>query len=520
MNRFFRGLLALCLGACSVPNFGVVPAGSCAEQQLTGKQCGGVCAPCEIGQACASGVDCASASCEANVCVEAAAAASCTDRLINGAETDTDCGGSSCPACPLQAHCTRASDCVSTLCDAGVCAPMPSCTDQLINGAETDTDCGGSACPACALDKRCTRATDCDSALCKAGMCAVPSADPSCSDKQKNATETDVDCGGSCDPCDVDKRCSIAQDCVTLVCASVCQPAGCKDGVRNGAETDKDCGGSCTACDVGLVCKAGTDCKSLSCKNGLCIANTCTDLIKNGLETGKDCGGGGCAACPTAEGCSKASDCQSLVCAANKTCSAATCTDAVKNATESDVDCGKGCKGCQPGQFCNTGADCASATCNQNYCVPSSPSGGILSTLGWTATASDAFNGTADPKSLAKECGKAIDSDTNTRWSSGGSQYAGMYFLLDMKSPQIFFGLGLSINTMSEPMDYPPLVDVYLSNDGAFSAPPAAKSVMGSPLFHVKFAGNGAVVARYVKIVITNPNTAVWWGIRELTVEN
>jgi hypothetical protein len=152
--------------------------------------------------------------------------------------------------------------------------------------------------------------------------------------------------------------------------------------------------------------------------------------------------------------------------------------------------------------------------------VPSSPSGGILSPFGWTATASDAYNGTSDPKSLAKECGKAIDQDNLTRWSSGAPQYSGMYYLLDMKASQIFFGLSLTINTMAEPMDYPLMLDVYLSTDGTWPATPASKNVVGSPTIHAKFAGNAAVVARYVKLVITNPNTSSWWGIRELTVEN
>ena len=440
---------------------------------------------------------------------------SCTDTQINGAETDTDCGGGTCPTCPLQAHCTRASDCASALCDAGVCASLPTCTDTQINGAETDTDCGGGVCPTCALDKRCTRAGDCTSGLCKAGMCAMPAADPSCNDKQKNATETDTDCGGNCDPCAVDKRCLAGADCLTLVCASVCQPAGCKDTVRNGDETDKDCGGSCTGCDVGLVCKIGADCKSLSCKNGLCIANTCSDTIKNGTETGKDCGGAGCGACPTGEGCGKAADCVSLVCSAAKTCSAATCTDTVQNGTESEIDCGKGCKGCQPGQFCNTGADCASTTCNVNFCVPTAPSGGTLNSTGWVATASDSYG--SDAAAKAKSLSNILDGAYNTRWSSGTAQYSGMYLQIDMKTPQIFFGL--SIDTQDQPTDFPNYYDVFLSMDGTFSSPAVIKAAMGSALIDVKFPG-GAAVARYMRIVVAANKPAYWWGIRELTVEN
>ena len=518
MNRFLRYSLALALSACTVPDFTVLPAGDsgsagaggatdpCVTQMSLGKLCGGACTVCQDGQSCDTGTDCASTLCEVGVC---SAMPTCSDGKVNAAETDTDCGGGTCSSCGLTAHCTRASDCQSKLCDAGSCAAMPTCSDVQINGAETDTDCGGGTCATCALDKRCTRSSDCESALCKAGVCSTPSADPTCNDKQKNATETDTDCGGICDPCPVDKRCSIGADCVSLVCASVCQPAGCKDGVRNGDESDKDCGGSCGGCAVGLVCKTGVDCTSLSCYNGHCIASSCSDKIKNGSETGKDCGGGSCAVCPPNEGCGKPSDCDSLVCAANKTCSAATCSDGVKNGSESVIDCGKGCKGCQTGQFCNTGADCASATCTQNYCVPSAPSGGALAMTNWTATASDTFS-TAGP-------GSAIDSKGTTRWSSGTEQYPGMWFAFDMKQNQFIFGIDL--DTQDQASDAPALLDVYLSTDGNFSTPILKSVTSGADgLTHISFGK--ALVARYVKLVLTKGKSPSWWGIEELSVFN
>lgn len=42
--------------------------------------------------------------------------------------------------------------------------------------------------------------------------------DPSCTDGMKNATETDVDCGGSCAPCDIDKSCQQGTDCANGQC--------------------------------------------------------------------------------------------------------------------------------------------------------------------------------------------------------------------------------------------------------------------------------------------------------------
>ena len=515
MSRTFRCLFALFLGACSVPHFEFSPEDACVTQQQAGRLCGGSCSPCADGQTCQVASDCTSAVCEANVCTTAP---SCSDKLVNGAETDTDCGGGTCSACPLEAHCTRASDCTSQLCELGVCVAVPTCGDKQINGTETDTDCGGGSCPTCALDARCTRASDCASGLCKAGTCATPAADPACTDHQKNGSETDIDCGGTCNPCAVDKRCLVAVDCVTLVCAEVCQPAGCNDKVRNGSETDTDCGSSCAACDVGLVCKQSSDCKSLSCNQGHCVADTCSDNIQNGSETGKDCGGAVCGACAAGQGCSKASDCASLVCAANKTCSAASCSDKVKNGTESEVDCGKGCPGCQVGQFCNSGLDCASGVCTQSDCVPAAPSGGSLDTTGWVATASNTYGG--DAPTTALSLASAIDGSNNTRWSSGYPQYSGMYFQIDMKQPQYFFGV--TMDTQDQADDFPDLYDVYLSNDGVFTnaSIPVIKSATGSALAQLPFPGTQALVARFIRIVVTASKPSKWWGIRELTVRD
>ncbi len=54
--------------------------------------------------------------------------------------------------------------------------------------------------------------------------------DPTCTDGLLNGTETEVDCGGDCDPCPT-----------------------CDDGIQNGDEEGVDCGGLlCDVCPVGL----------------------------------------------------------------------------------------------------------------------------------------------------------------------------------------------------------------------------------------------------------------------------
>src|SRR5262245_8501124 len=77
----------------------------------------------------------------------------------------------------------------------------------------------------------------------------------------------------------------------------------CNDRLRNGTETDVDCGGDCPPCDDGRMCMDGTDCKSANCTGFRCQAQAaCTDRIKNGTETDIDCGGT-CPACADGKVC-------------------------------------------------------------------------------------------------------------------------------------------------------------------------------------------------------------------------
>ncbi|KYF58976.1 hypothetical protein BE08_30710 [Sorangium cellulosum] len=113
--------------------------------------------------------------------------------------------------------------------------------------------------------------------------------------------ETDVDCGGACDPCPAGSRCSSGADCVDGVCdpGKVCSVARCDDGVKNGVETGVDCGAiACrSACGDGDGCRSGADCASSVCLRGVCQAPRCGDGLANGPEEGWDCGGPGCHPC-------------------------------------------------------------------------------------------------------------------------------------------------------------------------------------------------------------------------------
>ena len=71
----------------------------------------------------------------------------------------------------------------------------------------------------------------------------------------------------------------------------------CNDGIINGTETDVDCGGACQPCSDAMMCNENNDCESGICIGGICIQATCDDGVQNGLETGVDCGGPECAPC-------------------------------------------------------------------------------------------------------------------------------------------------------------------------------------------------------------------------------
>ena len=198
---------------------------------------------------------------------------SCTDMLSNGKETDKDCGGPGCDPCQANLGCKVNADCVSKNCDTSIskCA-AESCTDGVINGKETDLDCGGGFCPGCGVTQLCKLPSDCKGGICTSNTCA-----PTCNDGSLSPelNETDVDCGGvTCPKCDTGLACKGDSDCKNKICNSAagkCDPAKCTDTIQNGTETDIDCGGgACSKCEAAQKCQMGSDCRSLSCVNLKC----------------------------------------------------------------------------------------------------------------------------------------------------------------------------------------------------------------------------------------------------------
>jgi len=182
----------------------------------TDVDCGGSCQDkCGGGQGCEVGDDCTSQECGMGMTCEGP---SCTDGLQNGDETDVDCGGGSCPPCEDGDTCNVGPDCESMMCADGTCGGGgPSCRDGIVDGNETDVDCGGPDCEPCDDGEDCLVDDDCVSQLCdpRTNTCAVPS----CTDGVQNGGETDEDCGGPCGAtCEPGEGCLVGMDCLSFGC--------------------------------------------------------------------------------------------------------------------------------------------------------------------------------------------------------------------------------------------------------------------------------------------------------------
>lgn len=122
----------------------------------------------------------------------------------------------------------------------------------------------------------------------------------SCGNGVLDLNESDVDCGGDCEPCtNAGDTCVANRDCgAGLSCGadSQCDADSCENGEQDGDESDVDCGGSCvTRCSVGDSCNTFEDCADASGRTtrclDVCLAPTCNDLFANGDEGDVDCGG-------------------------------------------------------------------------------------------------------------------------------------------------------------------------------------------------------------------------------------
>jgi O-glycosyl hydrolase len=126
-----------------------------------------------------------------------------------------------------------------------------------------------------------------------------------------------------------------------------------------------------------------------------------------------------------------------------------------------------------------------------------------LDRAGWTATASDESPWPND--ALAH----LLDGDGLSRYSSGTSQYNGMWVQVDMAATRTFSRIELDSGPNAD--DYARSADVYVSSDGAGWTKVASIVGDGSPVQSAQFA---LQTARYVKVVNTG-TAGNWWSIAE-----
>jgi hypothetical protein len=132
-----------------------------------------------------------------------------------------DCGGDCTTKCGTDARCGDPEDCASGVCTNAMCKAA-TCSDTVKNGDESDADCGGTCPLRCDDAKACLAHGDCTSGVCTNSICQAPL----CNDNVKNGNESDLDCGGAdCGDCGYGKICRTNDDCSSTWCqGATCKP--------------------------------------------------------------------------------------------------------------------------------------------------------------------------------------------------------------------------------------------------------------------------------------------------------
>ncbi|HVY47846.1 MAG TPA: lamin tail domain-containing protein [Minicystis sp.] len=107
----------------------------------------------------------------------------CTDDTCSGGSpvftpkpVRTPCAGGAkvCDAAGDCVECVDGSDCPSHVCSANHTCPAATCSDGVQNGDESDIDCGGSCAKKCAPNLHCMTGADCQLGACSNGLCVCP----------------------------------------------------------------------------------------------------------------------------------------------------------------------------------------------------------------------------------------------------------------------------------------------------------------------------------------------------------
>jgi hypothetical protein len=296
----------------------VAAAGGGATTSVSTGGAGGHRPQCTTKSDCDAGVGCVTAACTGGTCTSVNADNGHPCVLPDGGGASCDglgtCGGAG-------SVCDASSSCLSNVCrsDAGGsdggacpasdCCAVPTCSDGVLNGDETDTDCGGKTCPGCSLGAGCRTASDCVANAgyhCASGVCCLVACDGPCEICALGTGACYYRDGGT----------DLAHACT---CNGSPGCAHCFDGIKDADETAIDCGGAaCRRCANGQGCKAGKqDCESCLCQGGICVADMCNSDagVPVGCQSDVNCGGPCGATCGDMQACRSNNDCASYHCA-------------------------------------------------------------------------------------------------------------------------------------------------------------------------------------------------------------
>ena len=200
--------------------------------------------------------------------------------------------------------------CLDPVCGDGYLAPGEQCDDGNLDGTDAcSSTCAFSACGDGVVDggEECDDGngddTDTCTSQCRLAVCGDGFVGPGeeCDDGNLETTDSclttclDAACGDGfvhagvemCDDGNVDE----SDECTTL-----CVSPACADGFQSGDETDVDCGGSCDVCQIGQACSSGDDCEGGTCSGSICVEVALAVAAGNGhtcarLNTGIRCWG-------------------------------------------------------------------------------------------------------------------------------------------------------------------------------------------------------------------------------------
>ena len=106
----------------------------------------------------------------------------------------------------------------------------------------------------------------------------------------------------------------------------------------------------------------------------------------------------------------------------------------------------------------------------------------------------------------------AVSGSISSRFSTDTDQTAGMYYEVNMGSPQTFNQIEMAFPSWAT--DYAPDYNVEVSNNGSSWTVVASCYGNGSP----EMATFATQTAQYVQVVLTTPDPSSWWSISQFLV--